>query len=246
MTTRAIEAPQASRRIAVVGDYARMTKPRVVSLLLLTTLCAMLAAARGWPSGWIVLWTMVGGYLSAGGAHAINQYVDRDIDARMPRTTGRPVASGRVAPRDALAFGVALAVLSTVHPGLPGQLAGRRPGPDRPGPLRGPVHALAQAGDGAQHRDRRRRRRRAAAGGVGRGDRATWRSGPGCSSRSSSSGRPPLLGPVAGAARRLRPGRRADAAGGLRRARDPAADPLVDAHRRRGEPAALRRRARPG
>ena len=118
MTTRAIEAPQGSRRLAVVGDYARMTKPRVVSLLLLTTLCAMLAAARGWPSGWIVLWTMVGGYLSAGGAHAINQYVDRDIDARMPRTTGRPVASGRVAPRDALGFGVALAVLSTLILGL--------------------------------------------------------------------------------------------------------------------------------
>ena len=118
MTTRAIEAPSASRRLAVVGDYVRMTKPRVVSLLLLTTLCAMLAAERGWPPGWVVLWTMVGGYLSAGGAHAVNQFLDRDIDARMPRTTSRPVASGRVSPRDALAFGLVLAVVSTLVLGL--------------------------------------------------------------------------------------------------------------------------------
>jgi protoheme IX farnesyltransferase len=118
MTTRAVEAPPASRRLALVADYVRMTKPRVVSLLLLTTLGAMLAADRGWPSGWVVLGTMVGGYLSAGGAHAVNQYLDRDIDARMPRTSGRPVAAGRVAPRDALAFGIALAVLATFVLGL--------------------------------------------------------------------------------------------------------------------------------
>jgi protoheme IX farnesyltransferase len=61
---------------------------------------------------------MVGGYLSAGGAHAVNQYLDRDIDARMPRTSGRPVAAGRVAGRDALVFGIALAVLATLVLGL--------------------------------------------------------------------------------------------------------------------------------
>ena len=72
----------------------------------------MFVAAGGVPDGWLLFWTMVGGYLAAGGANAINHYIDRDIDGRMSRTTGRPVVAGRVAPARALAFGVALGALS--------------------------------------------------------------------------------------------------------------------------------------
>jgi heme o synthase len=119
MGSRAVTAPSpVSRGATVVGDYVRLPKPRIISLLLLTTLCAMFAAAQGVPDGWIVLWTMVGGYLSAGGANAVNQFLDRDIDARMARTTSRPVVTGRVGAREALAFGAALGVLSTLMLGL--------------------------------------------------------------------------------------------------------------------------------
>ena len=91
MTTRAVPAGLAGRPLAVIGDYVRLTKPRVISLLLFTTAGAMFVAARGVPDGWLVFWTLIGGYLAAGGANAINQYVDRDIDERMSRTTERGV-----------------------------------------------------------------------------------------------------------------------------------------------------------
>jgi protoheme IX farnesyltransferase len=94
----------------VVADYVALTKPKVQSLLLLTTVSAMYIA--GDPSIGLVLVTLLGGYLSAGGAGAVNHYYDRDIDARMARTADRPVPSGRVAPRAALGFGIALAALS--------------------------------------------------------------------------------------------------------------------------------------
>ncbi|MCU0306725.1 MAG: heme o synthase [Thermoleophilia bacterium] len=99
-------------------DYVALTKPRVISLLLVTTLCAMFVAEQGMPGGWLILWTMAGGYLSAGGANAINQYVDRDIDALMRRTTGRPIVAGRMTPRHALGFGIACGVTSFVGMGL--------------------------------------------------------------------------------------------------------------------------------
>jgi protoheme IX farnesyltransferase len=94
----------------VVSDYVELTKPKVQSLLLLTTVCAMEIA--GDPSLGLIALTVLGGYLSAGGAGAVNHYFDRDIDALMSRTANRPVPSGRVAPRAALAFGVVLAALS--------------------------------------------------------------------------------------------------------------------------------------
>jgi len=94
----------------VVRDYVALTKPRVQSLLLLTTVTTMYVA--GDPSVALVAATCVGGYLSAGGAGAVNHYYDRDIDARMVRTADRPVPSGRVAPGAALAFGIVLAALS--------------------------------------------------------------------------------------------------------------------------------------
>jgi heme o synthase len=94
----------------IVADYVALTKPRVQSLLLLTTVAAMLVA--GDPSVGLVLLTCLGGYLSAGGAGAVNHWYDRDIDVRMARTADRPVASGRVAPTAALVFGCTLGALS--------------------------------------------------------------------------------------------------------------------------------------
>ena len=101
-----------SRPRQVVRDYVALTKPKVQSLLLLTTVTTMYLA--GDPSLGLVLVTLIGGYLSAGGAGAVNHWYDRDIDVRMPRTADRPVPSGRVSPAAALGFGLGLAALSVV------------------------------------------------------------------------------------------------------------------------------------
>jgi protoheme IX farnesyltransferase len=93
-------------------DYVALTKPRVISLLLFTTLAAMLIAARGWPGSALFLAVALGGYLSAGAANAINMVLDRDIDGRMRRTAGRPTVTQRIPPQSALLFGLALAVAS--------------------------------------------------------------------------------------------------------------------------------------
>jgi protoheme IX farnesyltransferase len=98
---------------SVLADYVALTKPKVQSLLLLTTVTTMLVA--GHPSVALILATCLGGYLSAGGAGAVNHWFDRDIDARMARTADRPVPSGRIAPEAALAFGCALAALSLLE-----------------------------------------------------------------------------------------------------------------------------------
>ncbi len=118
MTTRAVSVGPVAGMLATAGDYFKLTKPRVISLLLVTTAAAMFVAAQGVPDGWLLLWTMVGGYLAAGGAGAINHYVDRDIDAYMARTTGRPVVAGRVQPARALAFGIVLGALSVLVLGI--------------------------------------------------------------------------------------------------------------------------------
>ena len=114
MGTRVVTATAPARPWAAASDYVRLTKPRIISLLLVTTAGAMFVAAGGMPEGWTLVWTMVGGYLAAGGANAINHFVDRDIDGRMSRTTARPVASGRVSPGRALAFGIALGAASAL------------------------------------------------------------------------------------------------------------------------------------
>jgi protoheme IX farnesyltransferase len=102
------------RQVAgVAGDFLTLTKPKVQSLLLLTTVAAMYVA--GDPSVGLVALTCLGGYLSAGGAGAVNHWFDRDIDARMSRTASRPIPAGRVAPEAALAFGIALAAASFVE-----------------------------------------------------------------------------------------------------------------------------------
>ncbi|HBY93579.1 MAG TPA: protoheme IX farnesyltransferase [Chloroflexi bacterium] len=100
--------------VAAVRDYVALTKPRVISLLLVTTLGAMLMAARGLPAWSLIFWTMVGGYLAAGGANAVNMFFDRDIDVIMTRTRKRPVPSQRLSPHQALIFGLLLGVLSFV------------------------------------------------------------------------------------------------------------------------------------
>jgi protoheme IX farnesyltransferase len=94
----------------VVAAYVELTKPRIIELLLITTVPAMVVANGGWPSTWLVLATLIGGTLSAGGANAINNVIDRDIDQVMRRTRGRPIPTARVAPRPALAFGAILGV----------------------------------------------------------------------------------------------------------------------------------------
>ncbi len=103
----------APRLQQLVSDYIELTKPKVQSLLLLTTITTMYIA--GDPSLALVALTCLGGYLSAGGAGAINHYLDRDIDAQMRRTANRPIPAGRLAPRAALAFGCTLAALSVLE-----------------------------------------------------------------------------------------------------------------------------------
>jgi protoheme IX farnesyltransferase len=91
-----------------------LTKPRIIELLLITTVPVMFLAAGGVPDLWLVLATVAGGYLSAGGANALNMYIDRDIDALMHRTEQRPLVTGLVSPREGLVFGITLSVVSTV------------------------------------------------------------------------------------------------------------------------------------
>jgi protoheme IX farnesyltransferase len=101
-----------------VADYLALTKPGILTLLLLTTLGAMLVAAAGFPAFGLVVATLLGGALAAGGANALNCYLDRDIDALMPRTRRRGTANGRIAPRSALAFGVVLSALAILELGV--------------------------------------------------------------------------------------------------------------------------------
>ena len=118
MTTGTQRAGLAAARVGTSGvrqrlrDYVTLTKPRIISLLLVTTFVPMVIAVRGWPALDTVLWTMLGGYLMAGGANAINMFLDRDIDAHMPRTSLRPIPSGRMSPAHVLAFGIALGVVA--------------------------------------------------------------------------------------------------------------------------------------
>lgn len=100
-----------ARPVNPMRDFITLTKPRIISLLLVTTVAPMYVA--GSPSWFDVLIVSIGGYLMAGGANAVNMYIDRDIDDVMSRTRLRPIPSGRMAPIVVLAFGVALAVFAT-------------------------------------------------------------------------------------------------------------------------------------
>lgn len=116
MTNRhpAVEAiPEHSPSLlATFNDYLTMTKPPIVLLLLVTAAGGMFLAARGLPSPLLMGLVWLGGALAAGGANAINHYLDRDIDQRMSRTRQRPVAGHRISPNRALAFGIALNVIA--------------------------------------------------------------------------------------------------------------------------------------
>src|SRR5581483_1914003 len=106
----ALTLPARTRQL--LADYFELTKPKVQTLLLFTTVTTMEIA--GSPPAWKIALTCVGGYLSAGGAGAVNHYYDRDIDANMKRTASRPVPAGRIAPNAALLFGLVLAAASFV------------------------------------------------------------------------------------------------------------------------------------
>jgi len=95
---------------STLAAYLALTKPRIIELLLITTVPTMVLAERGWPPLGLVLVTLAGGTLAAGGANAVNMYVDRDIDALMERTRNRPLVTGAIEPRPALAFAIALEV----------------------------------------------------------------------------------------------------------------------------------------
>ena len=108
--------PHAHRPLtAVLRDYLALTKPRIIGLLLVTTVATMFVADPSGPSLATILWTVLGGYLAAGGAGAINHYLERDRDARMDRTRARPLVEGRIDPRHGLAFGIGLGALATAQ-----------------------------------------------------------------------------------------------------------------------------------
>jgi len=108
--TEPTRAP-AQLRLAV-NDYVMLTKPRIILLLLIITLVPMFLAGPSAPGGWLILWTMVGGFLAAGGANALNQFFDRDIDHVMARTRLRPLPGGRMRPAQVLIFGSLLGAAS--------------------------------------------------------------------------------------------------------------------------------------
>jgi heme o synthase len=113
-TTPAPPAPGRRPVGALIRAYVALTKPRIIELLLITTLPVMFLAAGGLPPLWPVVATLVGGMLSAGSANALNCYIDRDIDAKMRRTRRRPLPMVQVSPRETLVFGITLAVASTI------------------------------------------------------------------------------------------------------------------------------------
>jgi protoheme IX farnesyltransferase len=98
--------------LGVVRAYVGLTKPRIIELLLVTTVPTMIVAERGFPSLWLVVTTLIGGSLAAGSANTINSYLEQDLDEVMERTSHRPLVNHRVPPRNALRFGVVLGVLS--------------------------------------------------------------------------------------------------------------------------------------
>jgi protoheme IX farnesyltransferase len=111
-----ITDPGAATRsgLGKISAYFALTKPRIIELLLITTVPSMILAAGRWPGTWLVVSTLIGGSLSAGGANALNNFVDRDIDQVMRRTRARPLAREVVPPSHALVFGIVLGVAGFV------------------------------------------------------------------------------------------------------------------------------------
>jgi protoheme IX farnesyltransferase len=105
---------ESSSIFSIFKNYVSLTKPRIIELLLVTTVPTMFLASDGWPNWYLVLATLIGGALAAGGANALNNVVDRDIDALMDRTAHRPLVTGKVSVRGALALGIILSLLSVI------------------------------------------------------------------------------------------------------------------------------------
>src|SRR5262249_375806 len=105
---------QGESKPTLVVDLVALTKPRIISLLLLTTIAPLFIPPTGFPSLSQIFWVVVGGYLMAGGANAINMWFDRDIDSTMSRTKSRPIPSGRISPAAGLIFGLALGATAFV------------------------------------------------------------------------------------------------------------------------------------
>jgi protoheme IX farnesyltransferase len=105
---------ESSSLFSTFKSYVSLTKPRIIELLLVTTVPTMFLASNGWPNWYLVLATLIGGALAAGGANALNNVVDRDIDALMDRTAHRPLVTGKVSVRGALALGIILSLLSVI------------------------------------------------------------------------------------------------------------------------------------
>ncbi len=103
-----------SSLFSVIKSYVTLTKPRIIELLLVTTVPTMFLASNGWPNWYLVLATLIGGALAAGGANALNNVVDRDIDALMDRTAHRPLVTGKVSVRGAVALGITLSLSSVI------------------------------------------------------------------------------------------------------------------------------------
>ena len=117
--TEAVPAPVPPAALPVptrgrLAAYVALTKPRIIELLLVTTVPAMVVAQRGMPPAWLVLATLVGGTLAAAGANATNMVIDRDIDKLMRRTSRRPLVTGEISPRHALIFAIALELAAAV------------------------------------------------------------------------------------------------------------------------------------
>ena len=206
---------------SVLADLVTLTKPRIISLLLVTTVAPMFITPAGLPSVSLVLWVILGGYLMAGGANAINMWFDRDIDDKMSRTRLRPIPAGRIPATLGLAFGIALGLMAfaifwyRVNP-LSAWLA-----------LGGLLFYVfiytiwLKRSSPAEHRHWRGGRGLPAAGGLGRDDRAP-RPGshlPVCHHLLLDAAA--LLGPGSDQAGRICQGRRADDAGGARRSSEP-------------------------
>jgi protoheme IX farnesyltransferase len=108
VVSKSIREPGRAERHTTFGDYLQLTKPRISILLIFTTVTAMVIAAHGIPSLLTLGATILGGVFASGGASVLNCYIDRDMDSSMARTRSRPIPAGRVAPQNALIFGLAL------------------------------------------------------------------------------------------------------------------------------------------
>ena len=115
MSVPSLALPGRLTLVSRVGAYVALTKPRIIERLLITTLPTMILAKGGLPGVWLMIATLLGGALAAGGANAINMYVDRDIDKLMHRTAKRPLVTGVITPRSALVFAITLEVVAFVE-----------------------------------------------------------------------------------------------------------------------------------